>query len=195
MSEVTSSYKRTGKTYRYCNKCNEKHPIKQKCNIVASFSNNMTCKNKKALPKSYRKYLDEVGATSNIFIRSYNSDYCHRRLKKQRGGVIKDPILKKEKKNKKQDNKKIGECPICLTPKKNNTILGCNHSICHSCYDKILISDNLEDKCPLCRTDMFSENWFNYFAQYTNRRGNQRQFSLTKLDWEDDLIKYTFLIR
>ena len=114
--------------------------------------------------------------------------------KKKRGGVIKDPILKKEKKNKKKDNKKIGECPICLTPKKNNKILGCNHSICHSCYDKILISDNLEDKCPLCRTDMFSENWFTYYSPNHYLR-YQRKMSLTKLDWGDELINYTLLIR
>ena len=53
------------------------------------------------------------------------------------------------------------ECPICLTHKGHTIKLGCQHQICKDCYHNVLSSD-LNDKCRMCRTDMFSENWEHY---------------------------------
>ena len=75
-------------------------------------------------------------------------------------------------KTKKKVNTSI-ECPICLTQKGNFDILGCGHSICKDCHANMINTPELNNKCPLCRTSMFCENYKNYVLVKNKTCGRQ----------------------
>ena len=44
-------------------------------------------------------------------------------------------------------------CEICCELSVLKT-LDCKHSFCEICIDKIILSQNIESRCPLCRTHL-----------------------------------------
>jgi len=51
----------------------------------------------------------------------------------------------------------IKKCPVCLENKPRNDMLFCNKHIgsCNDCWEEIR-----GQKCPICRTDLFKETWY-----------------------------------
>ena len=188
---------RCGKTYRFCPTCGEKHPFRgcySKCNnVLANGNKHQTAKQiTRSLPNNLKKLDLDLGTTPSKIhklIKSIkNNEY---RKTKNKMPLLKDldsldqtlPLKSQKQKQKQKDPIK---CSVCLETKGNYKTLGCNHKICTVCWENILISDNLQDRCPLCRQDMFSENWASYL--FVKKNHNSRHFKLFKVD--DSMIDY-----
>lgn len=54
------------------------------------------------------------------------------------------------------NNNLLDECIICYTPySQNHIVLNCLHKLCINCYNRIITDDELLQKCPICRHDIF----------------------------------------
>lgn len=154
---------RKGCTWRYCNDCYKKHSGHHSC-----FPNRQMAQ---------KTELDrEISLTSEVnrYCKQIDKKFKQKNVKKswkKRTGRMTDcnaesdkiiNIIKPIKKDPLRTNP--GECNICMVYKGYMLKLSCKHTICKDCYIKTLQSSNLDDKCGFCRTDMFSENWYNYLV-------------------------------
>ena len=193
MTSIKNTHKpRCGKTYRFCPTCGEKHPFRgcySKCNVITN--KHQTAKQiTRSLPNNLKNLDLDLGITPSKIhklIKSIkNNEY---RERKNKMPLLKDSDSLDQAlpfKSLKQKQKQPIKCCVCMETKGNYKTLGCNHKICTGCWETILISDTLQDNCPLCRQDMFSENWASYL--FVKKNPNARHFKLFKVD--DSMIDY-----
>lgn len=152
-----------GHTYRFCNNCKNRHREGRNCTNETKNNEEdkkqFTSKMCKSLPSQFKPFLKEEGNSS--LVKLYLQEETIKKKNKDRKHFIPmDNSLKITKKPKKELSSI--ECPVCLTIKGNYKTLGCNHHICRDCWVNILDTDSLDDNCPLCRSNMFPENWETY---------------------------------
>jgi hypothetical protein len=169
-----------GETFRFCHTCQ-----KSNCNkCPKEDSPNYTSKKIKYLPNDLKYRYVRTKIPDNAMIPNRQRTRAYKKIVK----YIKSKDLKTTGKRtrytshntniinvfkaKKKVNNSI-ECPICLTQKGNFDTLGCGHSLCKDCRVNILNTPSLNDKCPLCRKNMFCENYKNYILVKKSPCGRQ----------------------
>ena len=158
-----------GHTYRFCHNCQNNHREGRKCpnyqeeteNSTSKYgkNNHFTSKMCKSLPGQFKPFLKEE-SNSNLIKQYLQEDTIKRKIQHRKRSIPLDNSLTIGKKRKK-DYSSI-ECPVCLSNKGKYKTLGCNHQLCNDCWSNILQSDTLDDNCPLCRSNMYSENFETY---------------------------------
>ena len=194
---------RKGGTWRYCRDCHIRHTVSYVCHpsklfYVKNGLDTIEAIYKRAAAADYKKFLKTEENKRHTTRKNCNKP-------SSTDTDIQIPIGKATKKD--PQRTKSAECHICMEYKGYMLKLGCNHTMCKKCYINILNSDNLRDKCTLCRTDMFNENWENYLILGGNKSDpiritNEdlsiptpshrcRYYSLIKTDVDDDIVVNT----
>jgi hypothetical protein len=169
-----------GHTFRFCYVCQ-----KSNCNKCSKEdSPNYTSKKIKYLPNDFKYRYIKTKMSDNTKMSHKQQALAYKKIVK----FIKSKDVKTTGKRtrytshnentinvlktKKKVNTSI-ECPICLAEKGNFDILGCGHSICKDCHVNMANTPSLNNKCPLCRKNMFSENYKNYVLVKKKTCGRQ----------------------
>lgn len=188
IKKYSKNIKGTGNTFRKCISCKGYHTNKKQCPSPNNYQGKISC----SVPNfsKYRHLEYIVSGTPEIYDKYCNMYYKSNGLKKMRYTrrkklQNKDDFILTLPLTKKKPCSTI-KCHICITEKGNYQTLGCNHSICTECYKNILQTTSLKDKCPFCRTDMFSENQASYVLINENPRNNRKYILVDSNDIDFD---------
>ena len=182
----------TNKSFRYCHGCHGSK-CNRSCEEAKSGKNHaFISKKERTMPNQFKfrvvkKFRSPMQNPSIHYSRymsllKYYNDHTMKKKNKTRRYQINDfrgGVKKKEK------TSKCIDCPICMSVKGKYKTLGCGHELCDECHFNILNSDTLQDQCPICRKNMFSENYKTYVI-YRNHHGTSGKYTLVNADSPTD---------
>ena len=174
----------TNKSFRYCHGCHDSK-CNRSCQESKSGKNDtFISKKERSMPNKFKfrvvkKFNSPIQKSTIPYSRymsllKYYNDHTVVKKNKTRRYQTNDfsgGVKKKEK------TSKCIDCPICMTVKGKYKTLGCGHELCNECHFNILKTDTLQDQCPLCRKNMFCENYKSYIL-YRNHHGSSGSYTL-----------------
>jgi hypothetical protein len=182
-----------GSTYRKCVACAKNHSHPNECQNQTQYSSKNQHKMKNS--QKYRKFCEVYGdichdteltndiydkIVKNITKRSRFDFHIGKHKSRQ---IIDIQLSTKVKKSKKTVAPIPIDCQICMTKKGNFITLSCNHSICKECYDTTIDTKTLNNSCPFCRVNMFSNNTEHYIMFINNNHSCwPNKYPLLKVD-------------
>lgn len=158
-----------GSTYRFCHHCHDYHPY-SKTRCLEKFAS----KHQKKMPNNWKYrhvaqdnelYLETYDTITKLFLGEQKKE---KKKEKKQQHTLSLPLQHQKLKKPKTNN--LIECPICYNHKGKCQQLYCQHIICQDCYQNIIQTNGLGDKCPLCREDFFSNNTEDYLIISRNPR-------------------------